>query len=360
MEIAIAHDSFTQMGGAERIVDALHELYPGAPVFTLVFDQKYAAKYKGWDIRTSWLQVLYKFIPKFQYLLPLIPLAVKSLDFTGYDIVISSSSGFIKNISTPKNCVHINYCHTPTRFIWIDKDYVNQEVAPILRPFVKLFLKFLKKWDYNGAQKVHKFIANSNEVGIRIKEYYHKNCELVYPFVNTNFWHPTKTKLDYFLLAGRLQPHKRNQLVIETFNEIGLPLRVVGSGRQEKFLKSIAGPNISFFGQVSDEELRDHYSSAIGLIYPQIEDFGLMPLEAAACGTATLAFGKGGALETILPGKTGDFFFNYDKQSLKTALLNWQQNKFTKENLFEQANKFKIDAFKTRILKIVNNSVQPR
>ena len=166
-----------KLGGAERVVDALHELFPDAPVFTLVFDPKFREKYKNWDIRTSGLQTLFLSIGKLQYLLPLIPWGVDNLDFNDFDLVISSSSGFVKNIRVPKNCIHINYCHTPTRFLWSEPDYVNQEVPALIRPLVKLFLGHMKKWDYKGAQRVTKFIANSKEVQGRIKKYYNRDSD---------------------------------------------------------------------------------------------------------------------------------------------------------------------------------------
>src|ERR1035437_3807301 len=154
MKIALAHDSFTQLGGAERVVEALHELYPEAPVFTLVFDPKFREKYKDWDIRTSGLQTLYLSLGKLQHLLPLIPWGVDNLDFKDFDLVISSSSGFVKNIHVSKNCVHINYCHTPTRFLWSNPDYIKQEVPFILRAAIGILLKTLKAWDYSSAQRV--------------------------------------------------------------------------------------------------------------------------------------------------------------------------------------------------------------
>lgn len=349
MKIALAHDSFTQMGGAERVLDALHELFPEAPVFTLVFDPKFKEKYEGWHIRTSSLQTLYLALGKLQNLLPLIPWGVENLDFSGYDIVISSSSTFIKNIRAPKNCVHISYCHTPTRFLWSDPDYVKQEVPAMLRPVIKLLLSRMKKWDYAGAQRVSKFIANSKEVQSRIKQFYNRDSVIFYPPINTDFWKKTAEKKDYFLLAGRLQAHKKNDLIVEVFNDLKIPLHVVGTGRQEEYLKSIAKQNISFLGKVSDEQLRDEYSGALGFIYPQVEDFGLMPLEAAACGTATLAYAKGGALETILEGETGELFETYDKDQIKQKILDWEIAKYQPEVLRAQADKFNKEKFKKKI-----------
>lgn len=398
MKIALAHDSFTQMGGAERVVEVFHELYPTAPIFTLVLDRKLESHFKDLDIRTSWLQVLYNFIPKLQYLLPFIPLATSSLDFSGYDVVISSSSSFIKNIIFPKNTIHINYCHTPTRFLWSDTDYVNQEVPAIIRPLVKIVLGLMKKWDYKGSQRVTRFIANSKEVQKRIKEYYKRDSEVIYPFVDMEFWKPASAVIasaaeaisslgpeiaasdallamtnprDYFLIVGRLQAHKKNGFIVEIFNELGLPLRIVGTGRQEEYLKSIAKPNIKFLGRISDEQLREEYSGAKALIFPQVEDFGLVPLEAAACGTPTLAFGKGGALETIVAGETGEFFgvedvvaatgrqnmeadgLRYNKDQLKQLILNWDPEKYQVDKLRQQAEKFSKEKFKQQIIKVI-------
>ena len=239
MKIAIVHDSFTQMGGAERVVEHLHELFPGAPVFTLVFDPKFKEKYKTWDIRTSPLQTLYLALGKFQYLLPWIPWAVDQLDFSGFDVVISSSSGFVKNIRVPKTVKHICYCHTPPRFLWIDKNYVKQEVPFLLRPFVKYLLSKMRKWDLAGSKRVTQFIANSIEVQKRILSVYQCTSTVVYPGVDVNFWQKTVEKQDYFLIAGRLQPHKNNELIVEIFNELGLLLHVVGTGRQEELQSQI-------------------------------------------------------------------------------------------------------------------------
>jgi glycosyltransferase involved in cell wall biosynthesis len=207
---------------------------------------------------------------------------------------------------------------------------------------------------------VDKFIANSQEVQSRIKKYYNRDSVVIYPPVDTDFWKPAAAKQDYFLIAGRLQAHKRNDLIVEIFNEIGLPLHVAGTGRQEEYLKSIAKPNIKFYGRVTDEELRDQYSGAKGFIYPQIEDAGLMPLEAAACGTATIGIAKGGTLETVIPDETGELFLDYDKEKIKQLILNWDGGKYSMEKLRAQAEQFSKAKFKFQILNFLNeNSHRP-
>lgn len=355
----LAHDSFTQLGGAEKVMDIFHEMFPDAPVFTLVLDKKLADKYSNWDIKTSWLQKIYNIYSHFQHSLPLIPWAVDSLKINSdkqltSKIILSSSSSFIKAINKPSDFVHVNYCHTPTRFLWSDADYVNQETPSLLRPFAKLFLRWMKKWDYAAAQRVDFFIANSKEVQKRIKEFYHRDSVVVYPPIDTDFFHPTIAKSNYFLLAGRLQAHKKNELIIQLFNELKLPLHVVGSGRQEGYLRGLAGPNITFYGRVGDHELRDQYSGALALVYPQIEDFGLMPLEAAACGTASIGIAKGGSLETIIPGVTGELFENYSSDKIKNLILNWNPQKYSVENLRQLAEKFSKEKFKTSIMEFLN------
>jgi glycosyltransferase involved in cell wall biosynthesis len=375
INIVLAHDSFTQLGGAEKVMDAIHDVFPDAPVYTTVLDKKYTDTYHGWDIRTSWLQNIYNLYPNFKQLLPLIPWAVSSISVReNAGVLLSSSAAFIKGIKKPNHSVHINYCHTPTRFLWSDRNYVTQEVPFLLRPFAKLFLGWMIKWDSRAAKRVDYFIANSKEVQTRIKKYYNRDSVVIYPGIDTNFWHPVQfsplsiggvpasgggggIKKDYFLIAGRLQPHKQNDLIIEVFNDLNIPLHVVGSGRQLDYLKSLAKPNITFLGRVSNEVLREEYTGARGLLYPQLEDFGLMPLEAAGCGTATIALGQGGSLETVIPGITGELFNPGDKekikQEIKQIILNWDPEKYKINTLRQHAENFSKEKFKQEILKIV-------
>lgn len=362
MKIALAHDSLTQLGGAERILDSFHELYPDAPLFVLAFDKRLAGNYKGWQIVSSPLQYLYKLVGKLQYLLPFIPLAMLFFDFSQFEVVLSSSSGWAKGIHVPKDTVHINYCHTPARFLWVgEKGYVNEELPAILRPFkffLSLTLSALRRWDFRAAQRVDYFIANSENTKQRIKKYYQRESQVVHPFVDTEFFYPTIEKENYFLLAGRLQSHKRADIVIKAFNELGLQLKVAGTGRAVEKLQSIAGPTIEFLGRVSDEELRDLYSGALAYIFPQEEDFGMMPLEAMACGTPVIAYGKGGVLETVLSGKTGLFFDSQEPQQVIKAVKDFQTMHFASEDLFERAQQFSKTIFQQKIQNFVESHLQ--
>jgi glycosyltransferase involved in cell wall biosynthesis len=358
-DIVLAHDSLTQLGGAERVIEALHELYPQAPVAVIALDQRLAGRYKGWRIITSWLQPLYNLVPKLQYWLLLLPSAVSALRLPPSGVILSSSSGFIKGLRKSKGAVHVNYCHTPTRFLWSEPHYVDEEVPALIRPLVRLYLLWLRVWDFRAAQQVDYFVANSREVQARVKKYYNRDSLIIYPFVDTGFWRPVGPKQNYFLIGGRLQAHKGNELVIEIFNDLGTELHVVGTGRQQSYLQSLAKSNIRFLGRVSDEDLRAEYSGAKGFIFPQVEDFGLMPLEAAACGTATLALGQGGSLETVVPGVTGELFDRPDKELIRGLIASWNPSRYSPEVLRAHAEKFSKQVFMEKVKNYIREAVRP-
>jgi glycosyltransferase involved in cell wall biosynthesis len=337
-------------------VDFLHQIFPSAEVYTLVVDSAWQSKYQTWQIHTSWLQWFYNRLPKLQYWLVLIPWAINSLKINA-EIIISSSSSFAKNLRPGPGATHICFCHTPARFLWEEREsYVKQEVPVFLRPVVNLFLTLMKRWDLNGTKRVKYFIANSREVQKRIFNTYHRPAEVVYPCVDTNFWQPTQAKQNNFFMAGRLQEHKNFFEIIQIFNKLGLPLRIAGTGRQEEYLKSIAKPNIQFLGRIDDEALRDEYSRAIAFIYPQKEDFGLMPIEAACCGTPTIARSTAGSLETVKDQLTG-MYFSGDFLELETLLTNWDIAHFKQTELINWGQQFNFEKFKQQILNIVAQNI---
>ncbi len=353
MKVITGHDSYTQFGGAERVFEGMHELYPNAPVYTLVVDKKLKDSVKNWDVRTTALQKIYNVYPNMQHLLGFVPFVLKILKLEKADVLLTSSSAFLKGLNKPAGAIHIDYCHTPTRFVWSDYVYALGEVTPLLRPIAKIYLRWLKGWDYKAAQTVDHFIANSHEVQNRIKKYYGRDSEIVHPFINDEFWQPTREKGDYFLIAGRLTPYKDYDKVILAFNELGWPLHVIGTGRYEKYLRSIAKSNIIFLGKVDDISLRYQYSGARGFIYPQLEDFGMMPLEAAKCGTATLGLAKGGSLETIVPGVTGKLLDEVNTKSLTDALTEWDHATYKQEDLIAHAMKFSKKEFQRKLSELI-------
>ncbi len=357
MKIALVHDSLTQLGGAERIVDSFHDVYPNAPLFVLVFDRKLKDYFSDVEVISSPLQYAYSVFPKLQYYLPFIPLALKFFNFKDFDVILSSSSAWAKGIRVPKNSTHINYCHTPARFLWLEeKSYVGDELPLWLQPgkyLLRGILAAFRKWDYRAAQRVDFFIANSETTRKRIERYYHRTSVVIPPYVDTGVFYPTIEKEDYFLIAGRLQHHKRVDIVIQAFNKMKLPLKIAGSGRALEKLKKIAGPTIQFVGRVGDDELRDLYSGAQAFLFPQEEDFGIMPLEAMACGAPVIAYGSGGALETVVADTTGVFFAEQTAESVIQAVQRFLGMHFAMEDLFERAQEFSKGKFERSIREFV-------
>jgi glycosyltransferase involved in cell wall biosynthesis len=357
MKVILAHDSYTQYGGAERVFEGMHEMYPDSNVYTLVVDKRLQKHMQGWKVKTSLLQKLYNWYGNLQHLFGLIPFVLPFLKLEKADLLLSSSSAYLKGLKKPQGLKHINYCHTPTRFIWSDHAYALGEVNLLLRPFARIYLWWLKKWDFKAAQTVDVFVASGKEVQNRIKQFYGRDSEIVHPFINTDYWKPTRQKGDYFLIAGRLTPYKDYDKVILAFNELNWPLHVIGTGRYENYLRSIAGPNVTFLGNVDDESLRFQYSGAKGFLYPQLEDFGMMPLEAACCGTASLGLAKGGSLETIIPEKTGELLEKVDIASLISALKVWDQNKYNQETLIAHGQSFGKAEFQRKLKAIIEKYV---
>ncbi|HEX3095746.1 MAG TPA: glycosyltransferase [Patescibacteria group bacterium] len=351
--LVLAQDAFTQFGGAERVFEGAQELYPESPIYTLAVDPSLTERMKNWKVVTSPLQFIYNLHPHLTHLFLMIPVVLEFWKPKQGKVLLSFSSSYIKGLKKPKGAVHINYCHTPTRFLWIDPEQALKEIPSFLHKLAKLYFGWLKQWDLVAANNVNYFIANSREVQRRIKQVYNRDSEIVYPFVDVNFWKPTIAKQDYFLIAGRLQYAKGLEIVIEAFNELGWPLHVVGTGRYESHLKKIAKSNVKFFGKLADEQLRDQYSGAKGFIYPQFEDFGMMPLEAAACGTATIGLAKGGSLETIIPNETGELLESITAQTLIEALRSWNHEKYQQDNMLAHAQKFSKQIFQEKLSAIV-------
>lgn len=352
-EIVLVHDSFTQMGGAERVFKSFVEMFPNAPIYTLVSTKEITDKLGIAITGNSFLQKMYLKHPVFKHYLLLLPFAINFLKLPKAKVILTSSSLFLKAINKPKGAVQINYCHTPARFLWTDPEYIKQEVPLFVQPFLKFFLYILKNWDVWSSVNVDQFIANSFEVQTRIHNFYGRRSKVIYPFVDINFWKPTIAKGNYFLMGGRLQAHKRYEVILDAIRETNIMLKVVGDGRFVDDLKSKAGENVVFVGKVSDDELRDLYSGAKGFIFPPVEDAGIMPLEAAACGTATLGISKGGSLETIVDGSTGEFFSDYKEEEIRNILLKWDEGKYKSEVLLAHASKFSKERFEKEIMEVV-------
>ncbi|MDP3963899.1 MAG: glycosyltransferase, partial [bacterium] len=316
MKVALVHDYLTELGGAERVLEALCELFPHAPIYTLIYDEKATnGLFKHRRIHTSFLQKLPWSRTRHRNYAWLMPVAIEQFDLGRYDLVISDSASYAKGIVTKPHTVHISYCHTPIRYAWDDSHRYVKEfgLPPILRSFVPFFLNYLRVWDKEASLRVDAFIANSSFVRDRIRKYYRVDADVIHPPVDVEFFGKTeRAEKKYFLAAGRLVAYKRFDLAVRAFNELKLPLIVAGEGPELNRLKAIAGPTIAFKGRITDAELREIYAGARALVFPQEEDFGITAVEAMATGTPVIAFRGGGALEHLAEGETG-LFFDYER-----------------------------------------------
>ncbi len=359
MRIALVHDHLTQLGGAERVLEVLQSLWPLAPTYALLYDQKTMDTTFGHkDIRTSFLQKIPGAIKRMRWLLPLMPVATEHYPLNGYDVVISSASSFAKGVITNSNAIHICYCHTPTRYLWSDAaSYVHELHAP---GFVKIILpvlqSILRSWDKIASDRVDLFVANSETVRQRILKYYGKDSIVIYPPVSTDEFSISTAPKNAFLIGGRLVSYKRYDLVVEAFNRIGLPLIVFGSGPEEAKLRAMARSNISFVGRVTDDERARLYANALAFIHPQEEDFGITAVESMAAGRPVIAFKKGGATETVIDGVSGIFFEEQTWETLADTLLHFDEKTFNPNVIKAHAEQFSLLRFRKAMHEVVTKT----
>lgn len=353
MRIALVHEYLNQFGGAERMLLALCAIFPDAPIYTLFYDRNATGGvFEGRDVRTSFLQKI-PFVKKYHRGFPLLmPLAIEQFDFSDFDVVVSISASFAKGIITKPYTKHICICLTPPRFLWDDSHKFVEEFgySKLIKNFLPPFISYLRVWDREASYRVDEFWAISNFIKERIKKYYSKDSEIIYPPINVSKFYVSHDSDDYFLMAGRLVAYKRFDLGIKAFNKLGFPLKVVGIGPELEKLKKMANDNIEFLGLVSDDRLANLYSKSKAVIFPQEEDFGIVPLEAMASGRPVIAFRSGGAVETIVEGKTGLFFDEQTVDSLAYAVKNFDPNKFDPAVCRAQAERFDVAVFKQKVL----------
>lgn len=361
MKVALVHDHLAQDGGAERVLAIFHRLYPKAPIFVLVYDWKKANKvFRKTQIKTSFIQKLPWGLSRYQWYLPLMPQTFERFNLFPYDLVFSSCSAFAKGVITRPETLHICYCHTPTRFLWSDTHSYTKELKynKIIKKFIPFSLHKIRLWDRLAAERVDKFIANSENIARKIQKYYQKKAEVIYAPVDLRKFYIARDIGSYFLTGGRLVAYKRFDLTIKVFNKIGWPLKIFGTGPEAKSLKKLARPNIEFLGRVSDNKLARFYAYARAFIFPQEEDFGITPLESMASGRPVIAYARGGALETVIPGKTGIFFERQDEKSLLAAIRGFRENDFNPAEIREYASQFDVRIFEKRIKNFVAQSFQ--
>lgn len=355
MRVAISHEWLTTLGGSERVVEALLELYPGAPVYTsFISSRNLPDSVMEWDVRTSFVQRLPFLHSVSQRYLPLFPMAFESFDLSGYDLVISSSSACAKGVLTGPETTHICYCHTPMRYAWEPQldprfDFDN----PVLRAAGQALLHYLRLWDRQAAERVDHFVANSKNVAAKIGKYYRREATVINPPVSVDKFPVTDGPRSYFLVMSRLVSYKRVELAVEAFTKLGLPLKVAGDGPERERLEQLAGPNIEFLGYVGDDEVARLMNGCLALIFPGEEDFGIVPVEAMAAGRPVIGLGRGGLLETVVDGKTGLFFGEPSAASLIDAVSRFSARDFDPARLSKHAAKFSKERFKKEMEKFV-------
>ncbi|MFA6304762.1 MAG: glycosyltransferase [Patescibacteria group bacterium] len=362
MKIALTHDHLFQIGGAENVLLELHKIFPQSPVYTLINNPEKTELFRDFDVRTSFLDKLPFAKSHFKWYLSLMPIAWERFDFSEYDIVISSSSAFSKGILTAPNTLHISYCHSPVRYLWSDAHrYVEELKQPkIIKKILPFILNSLRTWDYTAAQRVDKFIANSEFVAKRIKKYYQREAKVIYPPVDTTSFKINPDLGDYYVLVSRLRPYKRVDIVIKAFNQLHLPLKIIGSGEEEASLKKIAKSNIEFLGEVDNKTRNSLLSRALAFIHPQEEDFGIAAVEAMASGRPVIAYKSGGALETVIDNFSGKFFDEQSWEALADAVINFQTclKDFDPYKIKDYAEKFSASRFEREIKDFAASSWQ--
>ncbi len=351
MKVALVHDHLNQLGGAEQVVKKMTQLFPDAPIHTVVATPELRNFYQGTEIIPSFLQYFPGARRHLRWYLPFIPVAVESFGLHAYDVVLSSASGLIKGVITHPGTTHISYCHTPPRYLWSDTaSYISAlRTTSLVKKLLPFLLHRLRQWDYAAAQRVHYFIAISHFVAERIRTYYQRDAVVIHPPVETKKFHVSHEPGEYFLSMGRLQPYKRVDLAIETFNRLRMPLVVMGGGPDERRLRSLAGPTIRFTGRVDDKTRDNILAHAVALIHPQEEDFGLVSLEAMASGKPVIALGRGGALETVIPKKTGVLFEKETWEDLADTVIRFKPDDFNPDILRKHAEQFDEEIFARKL-----------
>jgi len=357
MKVALVHDWLTGMRGGERVLEAFCELFPDAEIFTLFhFKGTVSPLIESHKIHTSFLQgIAHK--KWYRYLLPLMPAAIESFNLKKFDLVISSSHCVAKGVKPAQGAKHICYCHSPMRYIWDrQEDYFGEKASKFP---LSLINSQLRKWDKSTSSRVDYFIANSQFIARRIEKCYGRKSEVIYPFMETSCFHRAEKIEDYYLVVSAFAPYKRNDIAIEACNRLQLPLKIIGFGQAEDKLKKIAGKTVEFLGWQPDDKVRGYLSKCKALLFCGVEDFGIVPLEAMACGRPVIAFREGGLTETVVEGVTGEFFSEQTADSLIETLLRFEKegNKFDPSVIQRHVAQFDKSVFMAKVNDFLSRTV---
>jgi glycosyltransferase involved in cell wall biosynthesis len=351
MKIAIVHDYFTQLGGAEKVAEELMRMLPSAALHTTVaLPQCVPPGLAGVPINTSWMQKLPGMREYYRLYFLLYPFALPSIDLSGYDLVLSSSSGYAKGVQTNRDAIHVCYCHTPMRWAWSFETYSEREEMGAAKRFLlRQLVRGLRHWDVGASRQPDHFIANSQTVAARIQRTYGRIAEVIHPPIDLQRFRPSAEQEDYYIVLARLVPYKRIDLAVEACTLLNRKLLVIGDGPDRARLMANAGPTISFLGRLSDAQVEHYAARCRALIFPGEEDFGMAPLEVAAAGRPTIAYRAGGAVETIVDGVTGVFFDRQDAEDLALAITRFERAEWSAASLRRHAERFGIDVFQGRL-----------
>lgn len=357
MKVAIVHDFLNQYGGAERVVEAFKDVFPDAPVYTSIFEpHKLSERMREWEVITPKTDVFPFFNRLSKYYTFLLPLMFENFHLQEYDVILSSTAHFAKGVLTRPDQMHICYCHTPPRFLYHYETEINRRKKILYKPILLFLDHYLRVWDYLAAQRVNYFITNSINTKKRIGKFYRRDAVVIYPPVSLDkkrMEDIRKNKGEYLLIVSRLAAYKRIDLAIEACNKLNKKLIIVGTGKEEKRLSAIAGESIEFKGEVPDDVLAEYYYNCQGVIFPGEDDFGIVPIEAMFFGKPVIAYKKGGVLESIIPGKTGEFFEEQTVESLASVLEKFNYQKYNTGECLKQAEKFSKQRFQKEIKSFV-------
>ena len=363
LRVAIVHYWLLVPGGGEQVLRVILELFPQADVFTLLSDHRFTQSFlPNVSVKTSFLQKIpfsYKFHTK---LLTLMPAALETLDLRGYDLIISSEAGPAKGVLPPLGSTHVCYCHSPMRYLWDQFEDYQADSSTLSKILFSAALPRLRTWDVVTASRVDRFAANSRHVQARIRQYWRRESDLIFPPIDLAEFRPNNDRSDYYLMSGRHVPYKRFDVAIEACNGLGRRLIITGRGRDTQRLKRLAGPSIEFVDQCSRKDLARYYENARAFLMPAEEDFGIAPVEAMAAGCPVIAFDRGGALDTIVPGVSGVLFNEQSVEALVDAICSFEsrQSDFDVLTIARQAQLFDTSHFKTKFTKFVWSALERR
>ncbi len=361
MKVAIVHYWLVNMRGGEKVLEALCELYPQADIYTHVYDPKnISSTIKQHQIKTTFIQRLPRAIQWYQNYLPLMPIALRFLNLKKYDLVISSESGPAKGVRLNEDAMYVCYCHSPMRYVWDLFDEYYRSVGLFKKLMMLLCMKPLRIWDRWTSKRVNQFVANSTTVQKRIFDCYQRDSVVIHPPVDIDHFQIQQSMGDYYLLFGQLIQYKRPDLAIEAFNQSGRKLVVIGQGGMLEALKKKAKPNIQFLGRLDDDQIRGYLASCKALIFPGLEDFGIVPVEVMACGRPVIAYGKGGVLDTVVNGKTGIYFETQTAQALNDAIEHFEKspNQFNPQAIREWTYKFSKEQFQSQFKELIGTLIK--